>query len=394
MQISWVYVVVLCLGLASCGGERNDAKSGDVKVAGHDRPRGEERKKSSGPKELELTEEEMRAEGVKLQTVTLSQEARTIEASASIIANADRLVRVMPRAPGRIMKAAVGAGSVVVSGQELAVIESAEVGEAISAFQQARSEDEVAHAALRRATTLYHEQVIPEKDLLKAQSDAKRAAAARQAAASKLSLLGAEARDQPITRASATYTLTTPIAGTVIEKRAIVGEHTAQDQALYTVADLSTVWVEIDLQERDLAAVRARARVTATVPAWPEQRFIGEVGYISDTVDRATHTLKIRVVLKNEDRRLKPGMFATVRIATPTADSVLVIPAAAVVLLQGQSTVFVREGGHFDPKAVETRPLGDGRVAVDRGLEPGREVVTAGAFALKARLLKSQITED
>lgn len=398
MLAHWIHCAVVCVALAACGGKGDDEPARDSKA-----PRKEAARKAGKEgntdnaivkKKLELSGEQMRAEGVKVEAIAPSREARTVEAAASVIANADRLVRIMPRAPGRIVKATVGAGTAVVAGQELAVIESAEVGEALSAFQQARSEDEVAQAAFRRATTLYREQVIPEKDFLKAQGDAKRAAAARQAAASKLSLLGAEARDQPITRSTATYGLASPIAGTVIEKRAIVGESTAQDQALFTVADLSTVWVEIDLQERDLPNVRTGARVTATVPAWPEERFAGEVGYISDTVDRATHMLKVRVVLKNPERRLKPGMFATVRIATPSSEDLLVLPAAAVVLVQGQSTVFVREGDHFDAQPVEVRPLGDARVAIVRGLEGSREVVTAGAFALKARLLKSQIAED
>lgn len=389
-------IVVILLG--ACGSDRAETGDTEAKPAKStpklNEAKSEKTQTAGGAKGLTLSEEEARRAGIKTLKVESQEVSESFAASGTLTPNLDRVVRVLPRAPGRIVKSEVAAGQDVRAGQILTVIESAEVGDAQSSYAQARSEEEVAQAALRRSTTLFREQVVPEKDLLKARSDANRASAARQAAQARLSLLGADLPESSITRATATYALTAPFAGTIIEKKAVAGDLTASDQPLFVIADLAKVWVEIDLNERDLASVRRGGVVSASVPAYPEETFKGRLGHVADTLDKVSHTVKARVELDNAARRLKPGMFAKVAIATAATRKGIALPRDAVVLIQNQSTVFVLDDGHFESVPVQAMPLPDGRLIVVSGLENGDEVVVSGAFALKARMLKSQISDD
>jgi len=127
------------------------------------------------------------------------------------------------------------------------------------------------------------------------------------------------------------------------------------------------------------------------VAAFPGKNFTGKVTYVSSALDRETRTAKARIEVANPEGALKPGMFATVAVATSAPEPVLQVPETALVLLQGQMTAFVSDGDGFVPRPVETGARRGGQIVVTSGLEPGDAVVVAGAYALKARLLKSQI---
>jgi len=352
-----------------------------------------DQKPAENAKELTLSPEEIERGGVKIEKAIETAISESIASTGTITANQDRLVRVLPRAAGRIVRADVSLGGDVRAGQVLALVESVEVGEAHSAFLQARSEHEVTQAALRRANTLFAEQVIPEKEVLRVRADAQRAAASLQAAGAKLAMLGVNNLGSSGT-ANATYALTAPFPGTIIEKRAVVGELTQADQALFTVADLRNVWIDVDLSERLLSTVRPGASVSVRVAAYPDESFAGRLTYVGDTLDKTSRTAKGKVELGNPSRRLKPGMFANVALSMQATRKGIVLPANAVVLIQGLPSVFVREGDHFEAVPIEAEKLPDDRVVAKSGLKDGDEVVVAGAFALKAKLLKSQIAND
>ncbi len=128
--------------------------------------------------------------------------------------------------------------------------------------------------------------------------------------------------------------------------------------------------------------------------AYPGEVFKGRLTYISSTMDKETRTVKARVEVPNPDGRLKPEMFATVVIGTGGSAKALTVPEDAVLLLQGQPTVFVAERGGFEPRAVEVGERAQGYAVLKSGVAPGEMVVVSGAYALKARLLKSQIGEE
>ncbi len=379
--------------LAGCGDKQateKDAKQSEKTEPaskGAATPLQEKPEEQGAEKLLALTAEEAQRAGIKIQKLELQEKTEQITVTATIQANQDRLAHVAPRVPGRIVKVSANLGDKVKPGQALALLDSIELGEARSTYLQAASEAEVAQANFARAQRLNADSIIPEKDYLRARAEHEKARAALRAAADRLRMMGVN----PGNLTGSTFPLTTPFAGTVIEKNAVLGELATPDQSLFTVADLSTLWIESDLFEKDLGKVKIGAHATVTLSAYPGEVFKGRLTYISSTMNKETRTVKARVEVPNPDGRLKPEMFATVAIDTGGSAKALLVPEDAVLLLQGQPTVFVAERGGFEPRAVEVGERAQGYAVLKSGVAAGESVVVSGAYALKARLLKSQI---
>ena len=173
-----------------------------------------------------------------------------------------------------------------------------------------------------------------------------------------------------------------PVGGFVIEKQALKGLHVMPGQSLYKVSDLSVVWVEADVYEGELAAVRVGDAATVTVEAYPGERFSGRAIYIYPYLDEKTRTNKVRFQLANRSGRLKPGMYAHVEL-TSRGRSGLVLPTNAVLDSGTEQLVFVAQGdGLFQPRMVRIgRRLGDSTEILD-GLKEGDQVATGAAFFL------------
>lgn len=341
---------------------------------------------------ISLTDQEIKEARIQTEVVSEREVAESIQLTATIQANQDRLAHVAPRVPGRIVGISAKLGDRVRAGQALASLDSLELGEAHSTYLQAESQARVAQADFERAEKLYADQIVPQKDFLRSRAEHEKARANLRAAADRLRLMGVNPSQAD--HAISTFPVTAPFAGTVIEKKAVLGELATPDQTLFTVADLSTVWIEADLFEKDLGKIRVGATAGITVAAYPGEVFKGRLTYISSVMDKESRTVKGRVEVPNADGRLKPDMFATAAIDTVTTGKVLTVPASAVLLIEGQQVVFVRENAGFEKRIVH---LGDdlgGRSVLKDGIEDGEAVVVEGAYALKARLLKSKIGDN
>jgi Cu(I)/Ag(I) efflux system membrane fusion protein len=155
--------------------------------------------------------------------------------------------------------------------------------------------------------------------------------------------------------------------------------------ALYKVADLRTVWIEGEVFENDLASVRVGQRVQADFQALPGEQRTGRIAYVYPTLNPETRTVRVRVVLPNADLRLKPGMYATVRIAGTERPDVLTVPRSAVLSTGERSMVFVKErSGQLAPHEVALGSANDARVEVLRGIAVGDTVVASATFLVDA----------
>ena len=182
-----------------------------------------------------------------------------------------------------------------------------------------------------------------------------------------------------------TLTLRAPAGGFVLEKNVLAGQKIMGGEALYKVADLSTVWLEGEVFEQDLAAVRAGQTVRITLEALPGAQRTGRIAYIYPTLNPDTRTVRIRVVVPNQDLRLKPGMYATIRIAGTERSNVVTVPRGAVLSTGERSIVFVRDaGGELSPREVSLGTSSDDRIEVLRGLTPGETVVASATFLIDA----------
>jgi Cu(I)/Ag(I) efflux system membrane fusion protein len=182
-----------------------------------------------------------------------------------------------------------------------------------------------------------------------------------------------------------TLTLRSTATGYVLDKNVVAGQRIMSGDVLYRVADLSTVWVEGEVFEQDLATVHVGQMVHADLQALPGEHRMGRISYIYPTVNPDTRTARVRVVLPNGDMRLKPGMYATLRIAGTARPNVLTIPRDAVLSTGKRNIVFVKEsGGHLAPREVSLGTANDERVEVLRGLALGDTVIASATFLVDA----------
>ncbi|HEX6198949.1 MAG TPA: efflux RND transporter periplasmic adaptor subunit [Thermoanaerobaculia bacterium] len=308
----------------------------------------------------------------------------------------ERIAHVAPRVAGRLVRVPAALGETVAAGAVLAVLDSLELGEAKAEYLRARARHEVARRGYERERSLRADRISSEQEVLEAEAAAREAAAELAAAREALRLLGLDAAaietlswEDP---RAAEVAVRAPFAGRVVAREATLGELVTPEDTLFTVADLSQVWLWIDLYERDLAHVRPGERVEVRLDAWPEETFTGELAYVADQVDPATRTVRARVDLPNPDGRLLPGMFGRVALASAAGaeEPALAIPREAVQRDGEESIVFVQTGpGRFERREVALGRATDELVEVLAGLEAGERVVTEGSF-----LLRSQAAAD
>jgi cobalt-zinc-cadmium efflux system membrane fusion protein len=387
--------------LTGCGDEQTPStREGDAAHETHgDNPGGEHTENgghiSLSPKALETLNMEtalveLRALGGEIQTTAVIEPDQT------------RIAHVSPRIPGRATDVKALLGDRVQKNQVLAELDSIELGQAKADYLKAKANLQVAQANYKREDRLYKKQISSEKEYLDAKGKFLRSEAELNTARETLRLLGitdneihslkwSEGKHPP-----SNFPLTAPFEGTVIEKHIVLGELIKPEDKPYTIADLSHLWIQLDVYEKDLNWVNTGKEVSIKVDAYPDARFKGTVTYISDILDESTRTAKARVELKNSDYKLKPGMFATAEISAPSMETsdVVSIPVSAIQQIRSKPSVFVVE----DENAFELRELELGKRAGDYvqvvdGVEPGETVVTTGGFYLKSLILKEEMGE-
>jgi len=252
-----------------------------------------------------------------------------------------------------------------------------------------------------------------ERDHLKADQELQKSETAHMVARERLLILGFREPDvaaltlepgkrnelQPV----ALYPIRAPFAGTIIEKHLVLSEQVEPETTLFSIADLSSVWVDVDVYEKDfdlLPRVRdsggghSHRTVELRVDAYADRDFEAEVFYTGDVVDETTRTIRLKAEAKNPDRTLKPGTFVRVGIAGRHLDDAIQVPASAVQTQEGKSFVFVqKEPGEFERRDIVVGHESDHTVEVREGLKPGEPVVVAGAFALKSEMMRSKLAE-
>lgn len=295
--------------------------------------------------------------------------------------NEDRTVRVYTPFAGRVERILVQAGQTVTRGQALAVIASPDFGQAQADARRAESDHALAEKNLQRMRELEQHGVAPRKDLQTAEADATRTRAEHERARKRLALYGATGAgvDQ-------TYTLTSPIAGTVVERNINPGQELRPDQVnppLFVVTDPTTLWAQFDANERDLAHLRPGKTIAVRSPAWREEEFTARIEAMSDFLDPATRAIKIRAKLGNTGRKLKGEMFVTADIDAD-GEKELLVPVKAVYFQNEKNYLFIDEGsGRYLRRQVQTGDVRQNLVEILAGLNEGDKVVIEGSLMLQ-----------
>ena len=365
-----------------------DRKSGDT--AGGEKP------KSGEPSEISMPVEKQRLNGIVVTAARKERLAGEINATGKVEVNADRIAHVSPQIPGKIATVYASLGDSLASGQVLVMLDSVDLEEALNRYRQSKVRLSLAETNRARVKLLVDKKIAARKDLLQAETDYQMALSELQTNEDRLALYGLSPGDlDKPARSRPLLPVRSPIGGIVTEKHAIVGELADPSRSLYTVADLSTVWVMVDINEKDLARVRTGQKAVVTVGAFPDVKFGGRINHIADMVDETTRTVKARVEVGNPGRKLKPEMFASVRLSLP-ADTppVLAVPETALQNLDGKTVLFVTaDGTVFTPHPVATGRTSGELVEITDGLREGERYAIKGGFLLKSELKKGELEE-
>ncbi|HUV67370.1 MAG TPA: efflux RND transporter periplasmic adaptor subunit [Sedimentisphaerales bacterium] len=341
-----------------------------------------------------------------IETVSVQSVARTntLKLVGQVELDQTKAVDVVPTGGGQVRRVEKLLGQDVTEGEVLAVIHSADLGQAKAEFLQVQARLELATATFEREKELHAKQVSSKADYQVALNELKAAQAYYAAAEKRLRLfgLGTEQidaiKDEEANGQFAELLLRAPQAGTIIAQDVSAGALVETARSLYTIADLSGVWVWCDLYEKDLALLHDRLasgrKVAAKVriKAFEAEAFDGVVDLIGSRVDEHTRTVKVRVQVRNEERKLKPGMFAEVEICVPLEGSITMVPSSAVVSDEGKTFVFQHlKDDLWMRQDVRVGKNQGGVVEVLDGLSPGTTVVARGAFMLKSDILREKM---
>jgi len=292
----------------------------------------------------------------------------------------------------RIAEIHAVAGDWVKAGQKLVTLQSEAVGTARGEFFKAQADRELARQNLERERALFDRGAGAQKNVLSAEAQFKVAEAMLEAAEKKLHILGfTEAQLKAMREQHEVMpliSLESPIAGKIVESKAVLGAMVDQSVEILTLMDPSVLWVEAEVYERDIARVRIGQDAEVSVPAYPGEVFKGRISFIGDVLREETRTITVRTEVRNADSRLKPGMFADVALSVSEEAKALAVPSEAVLDDAGESIVFVASDGVYAPRVVKVGLRDDGWVQILEGLRDGELVVTAGSFQLKSKLLE------
>jgi membrane fusion protein, heavy metal efflux system len=324
------------------------------------------------------------------------------DSNGEIRLNEERAVYLSPLAPGVVRSILVDLGSQVEAGQVLFEVESGEFRQAKADLLRAEAALTLAEATAARERDLHDKGVCPRKDVLEAEAALGQARADHTAVVGQLLAFGlAQPEVDALLTASAAaqsglMPVRAPFAGTVLERSLSLGQQAQPGDRLLLLADTARVWVITTVYEREVAAVLQAQKLgpvqaAVTVSAYPDLTFAGRVEQVGGTLDEATRTANVRVVVDNPGNQLRAGMFARVQLLEACAASGLALPEEAVLDDEGRTFVFVRaEGPYFIRRPVTTGRSAAGWVEVS-GIAAGDEVVTRGAFLLKSDVLRSKM---
>jgi len=337
------------------------------------------------------------------ETVREGALARMLRLTGEVQFDETGVVDVVPVGSGRIVRVNVRLGQRVKQGDVLAVIHSAEFGEAKAAYLEARAVLELARVAHEREKRLVASRVSSNADLEAAEREWKLANARLTAAEQRLYLFGLDHESVQaidLSRGNSEFAqlnVRAPRSGLIVSQNVTEGRHVDTMHSLYTIAEPADLWVWCDLYERDLAAlheIMARGNkpaATVRVAAFTEA-FTGVLDLFDSSLNEGSRTVKVRVSVKDEKEKLKPGMFATVDVALPGGDKAMLVPRGAVLNDEGRRFVFV----HWKDDLWLRRDVEVGRtdgdlVEVLGGLESGARVVTGGGFMFKSDVLRAKM---
>ena len=386
---SWLPVLIFCLALGllgptGCGRESDEPQKTQPSPA------------ATHAGIITLTPDSIAAAGITVQPVRRGGFRLHRDFPATVQPNQNELAEVTTLVRGRVEEVYVDVGQEVKKGARLALIHSSELSLAQSAYLKANAKLIEAQRAYNRAKDLHQEGAVSLAETQRREAEMLSARSEANEARNRLALLGMHKEE--IAQLDRTHAIKSsvpiqaPFAGRIIARNITRGEVVETSEKLFTLANLSEVWVIANIPEKDVRFIKAIHQVDIHLAAYPHDIFHGSITYVGDVLDPATRTMKLRVTAPNPDGRLKPEMYATVRVHADPDPHSLAIPTAAVQREKNLSLVFVQtEPGIFEARPVKLAEESGDLVRVLDGLREGELVVIKGAHMIKAEAARRSI---
>jgi membrane fusion protein, heavy metal efflux system len=347
---------------------------------------------------VRLPAEESTRIGLVVRPVTRSDFRTNREFPAIIQPNLRNMANITTLVRGRVVEVYAELGQQVEANALLAILHSTNLGLAQSAYLKARAKLYVAQQAYVRAKFLLKEKVIGSAEAQRRQAELFSMQAEAHEARDRLKLLGMS--DKELRRLDRSrdirshVPLVAPFAGRIIGRNLTRGEVVETTEPLFVIADLSTVWVLANIPEKDIHFVHSiyasgGTQAEVRINAYPDEIFNGTITYVGDLLDPVTRTMQVRLELPNPGGRLKPEMFATIRLFSESQPGRLTVPQSALQRDRDRTFVFVqRNASEYEARDVRTGESDGTLITILDGLKEGDEIVTHGAFVLKSELVK------
>ncbi|HYL38501.1 MAG TPA: efflux RND transporter periplasmic adaptor subunit [Bryobacteraceae bacterium] len=401
------FLMICALAMVSCSKPKIAPASeerAEAPKAGAGEREKEESKGQAGT--VEISPEAQQRSGIVVEPAATAPMTQQLQATGTVQASDSSIAHIRPLTRGRLLDVLVKVGDRVVANQALAQLDNIEAGEILTQYNSAQAELQrlkIQLAAQQRQVERYRRLVeigaAPQKDYefsLAEQQGLQEGIRAQESAIAGLrARLGRFGITDPASDAAAMTAIRAPFAGVIIRSAAAPGDVVEAGAELFSVADLSTVYVQAQVYEKDLGQVRVGQAAAITVDSYPGERFTGRVASISDLIDPQTRTASVRCQVANPGARLKLEMLAMVQFPTSTKRAVLAVPADAIQTIDDKPVVFVQtSASSFSVRGVDIGSASQGRVEIIRGLKEGEPVVSKGAFAVKSVLLGKELQEE
>lgn len=301
--------------------------------------------------------------------------ADRLRGTCVVTPDVNRTVPVNALGGGRVVQVMARLGDAVTKGQTLVLISSPDVMSALGDYRKATADETLAKQQVERARLLFEHGTIAQKDLEAAQNVYQKSQVDVNTSGQRIAMLGGSVQAQ-----SPYIEVKAPISGTIIEQNVTAAAGVkSPDNApnLFTIANLSHVWVLCDVYEDELSRVQTGAIATVTLTAFPQRPFHGQITNVSTVLDSASRTAKARIELENPGRIMRQGMFATAEITSRATNTRLVVPTTAVLRQHDADWVFVKIGARAFRRTLVQAGQADasGLQVVDGGVRAGQQVV-------------------
>jgi len=342
---------------------------------------------------IELTPEEIREIGLETAVASPGTVDIHISLAGEIRVNQDRMAHIVPRVEGVVTEVYKKLGDTVKTDEVIAVIESRELADAKAGYLAAVERYEMSKLSFDREEKLWKEKISSEQDYLDKKQIMTEASIGKRAVEQKLHAIGFDESylkklgsesEQLLTR----FEIKAPFEGTIIEKHIVLGELVGTESAVYIVADLSSVWVDLQVYPKDLKHIKKGQQVVISADSEIPQAS-GVISYVGPIVGTESRTALARAVLANKSGVFRPGLFINAQAAVSKTQATVVVPKVSIQSLEGRKCVFIKDERGFEPAFIEIGLENTSYAEILSGLAAGQEYVTKGAFTLKSKIVTS-----